>query len=351
MKLSTPTLIGMAFAAAVTVPLEAIAHGGFEVTILVTDTKQPPATTDPNLVNPWGIAFNPNAFVWIADNGTGKSTLYDGNGTISPPGTPLVVTIPDGAPTGIVYNGTMDFKVNTQAAPFIFSSEAGVISAWSPNVNLTQAQKVASRAGAIYKGLALAANGTANFLYATDFHGGKINVFDTTFQDALAAGKLKCSFSADLPRHFAPFGIQNIHGDLYVTYAKQDKEGEDDVSGPGLGLILVFDADGCLVRRFTSGWPLNAPWGLAVSPASFGQFGNRLLVGNFGDGKIHAFDIATGFFVGTLQRKNGRALKLDGLWGLSFGNGVLNQPTDTLFFTAGPDDEGHGVYGRIDPKQ
>jgi uncharacterized protein (TIGR03118 family) len=347
MKLNTPTLIGMAFAAAVSVPLEAIAHGVFEVTILVTDTKQPPATTDPNLVNPWGIAFNPNAFAWIADNGTGKSTLYDGNGTINP----LVVTIPGGAPTGIVYNGTMDFKVNAQTTPFIFSSEAGVISAWSPNVNLTQAQKVASKAGAIYKGLALAANGTANFLYATDFHGGKIDVFDTTFQDALAAGKLKCSFSADLPRHFAPFGIQNIHGDLYVTYAKQDKEGEDDVSGPGLGLILVFDADGCLVRRFTSGWPLNAPWGLAVSPASFGQFGNRLLVGNFGDGKIHAFDIATGFLVGTLQGKNGRPLKLDGLWGLSFGNGVLNQPTDTLFFTAGPDDEGHGVYGRIEPKQ
>jgi uncharacterized protein (TIGR03118 family) len=259
-----------------------------------------------------------------------------------------VVTIPEGKPTGIVFNGTQDFKVNALATPFIFSSEAGVISAWSPG--LTVAQKAAGRAGAIYKGLALAANGTANYLYATDFHGGKIDVFDTGFADALAAGKLKCSFSADVPRHFAPFGIQNIRGDLYVTYAKQDKDREDDVSGQGLGLILVFDADGCLIRRFTSGWPLNAPWALTVSPTNFGRFGNRLLVGNFGDGKINAFDIATGFYVGTLHGQDGHPLKLDGLWGLSFGNGVQNQPTDTLFFTAGPDDEAHGVYGRIEPK-
>ena len=356
MKLSTAALVGMSFAAVCITPRDAIAHGSYEVTILVTDVSHPPAHTDSKLINPWGIAFNPNAFVWIADNGTDSATLYDGKGNPSPPpnpsppGGPLIVSIPGGKPTGIVFNGTPDFKVSQQSTPFIFSSEAGIISAWAPTITPTQAQNAGGKPGAIYKGLALAANGSGNFLYATDFHNRRIDVFDTNFKDALAAGALKCSFSAEVPQHFAPFGIQNIHGDLYVTYAKQDKAQEDDVSGPGLGLILVFDADGCLVRRFTGGFPLNAPWGLALAPASFGRFANRLLVGNFGDGRINAFDIATGFFVGTLHGVDGHPLKLDGLWGLSFGNGVLDQPTDTLFFTAGPNDESHGIYGRIEPK-
>lgn len=345
MKLTTAAVLAMALAAT---PLAAIANGTYKVTILVSDGSQPSAATDKNLTNPWGIAFNPNAFVWIANNGSDTSTLYDGDGNPSPPGTPLIVQIPQGKPTGIVFNGTPDFAVMGKPTAFIFSSEAGVISAWAPGIDLTHAQIVASPPGAIFKGLALAANGKGNFLYATDFHNRKIAVFDTGFQDALAAHKLKCSFSADVPRHFAPFGIQNIHGDLYVTYAKQDSAGEDDVAGAGRGLILVFDADGCLVRRFTAGFPLNAPWGLAVAPASFGRFANRLLVGNFGDGKINAFDLATGFFVGTLHGKGG-PLKLDGLWALSFGNGVSDQPTGTLFFTAGPNNEANGIYGRIEP--
>jgi len=358
MKLGTVALVGLSFAGVCIKPCDAIAHGSYEVTILVSDGSQASVHTDSKLVNPWGIAFNPNAFVWIANNGTDSSTLYDGDGNPSPPpnptppppGGPLIVSIPGGKPTGIVFNGTPDFKINQQSTPFIFSSETGVISAWAPTIALTQAQTAGGKAGAIYKGLALAANGSGNFLYATDFHNRRIDVFDTNFQDALAAGKLKCSFSAEVPRHFAPFGIQNIHGDLYVTYAKQDSGQEDDVAGAGLGLILVFDADGCLVRRFTAGFPLNAPWGLALAPASFGRFGNRLLVGNFGDGRINAFDIATGFFVGALHGANGHPLKFDGLWGLSFGNGVVDQPTGTLFFTAGPNDEMHGIYGRIDPK-
>lgn len=347
MKSGAAVMFGVALASAM--PLAATANGTYKVTILVSDGSQSSAATDINLVNPWGIAFNPNAFVWIANNGSGTSTLYDGDGNPSPPGMPLIVQIPQGKPTGIVYNGTSDFQLMGKSTLFIFSSEAGVISAW-PGIDSMHAQIAASRPGAIFKGLALAANGKGNFLYATDFHNRKIEVFDTGFQDALAAHKLKCSFSADVPRHFAPFGIQNIHGDLYVTYAKQDSAGEDDVSGIGLGLIVVFDADGCLVRRFTSGFPLNAPWGLALAPASFGRFANRLLVGNFGDGKINAFDLATGFFVGTLHGKHG-PLKLDGLWGLSFGNGVSDQPTGTLFFTAGPNDEANGIYGRIEPNE
>jgi uncharacterized protein (TIGR03118 family) len=320
-------------------------EGAYQVTSLVTDK------TDANLVNPWGIAFNPNAFVWIANNGSGTATLYDGAGNPAPPppAKPLVVTIPQGKPTGLVFNGTTDFTVNTKSTPFIFASEAGVISAWAPGIDPNNAQQIGPTHNAIYKGLALAANGKGNFLYATDFRNAKIDVFDGTFQDALALHELKCDFHVDVPRGFAPFGIQNINGDLYVSYAKQDQDKEDDVAGPGLGLIVVFDADGCLVRRFTGGWPLNAPWGIALAPADFGQFGNRLLVGNFGDGAINAFDLHTGAYVGTLRGTNHRPLHIDGLWGLRFGNGVLDQGADSLFFTAGPNDESGGLYGRIDP--
>jgi uncharacterized protein (TIGR03118 family) len=316
----------------------------YKVTPLVTDK------TDGNLVNPWGIAFNPNAFVWIADNGTGTSTLYDGAGkpALGSSGQPVVVTIPQGKPTGLVFNGTMEFTVNGKSTPFIFSSETGVISAWAPAIDFNNAQQVATR-NAIYKGLALAANGKGNFLYATDFKNAKIDVFDGTFQDALALHKLQCDFRVEVPRGFAPFGIHNVNGDLYVTYAKQDADKEDDVAGRGLGLIVVFDADGCLVRRFAGGWPLNAPWGIALAPADFGRFGNRLLVGNFGDGTINAFDLHTGVYIGTLRGPDHRPLHIDGLWGLRFGNGVLDQGADSLFFTAGPDDETGGLYGRIDP--
>ena len=335
-------------------PLAAFANGdgAYDVTVLVSDGVVHAPTIDSNLVNPWGIAFNPNGFVWIANNGTSTSTLYDGNGKASPPPPmePLIVTFAAGndtKPTGIVFNGTQDFKVGGQSAFFIFSSESGVISAWAPGANATVAQTMATRAGAIYKGLALAANGKQNLLYATDFHNRKIDVFDTAYADAL--GKLKCRFKADVPRHFAPFGIQNINGDLFVSYAKQDEEGEDDVAGRGLGLVVVFDANGCLIRHFAGGWPLNAPWGMALAPASFGPFSNTLLIGNFGDGRINAFSLRTGAFVGTLQREHGRPIEIEGLWGLRFGNGILDQPTGTLFFTAGPSDENHGIYGKIEP--
>jgi uncharacterized protein (TIGR03118 family) len=203
-----------------------------------------------------------------------------------------------------------------------------------------------SKAHAIYKGLALAGNGTAHFLYAADFHNNRIDVFDSTFHPVTLSGNFS---DPRIPRGYAPFGIQNILGNLYVTYAKQDRDAEDDVAGRGFGFVDVFDANGHLLRRFVSRGRLNAPWGLALAPADFGQFSNTLLIGNFGDGRINAFDLQSGEPLGRLRTPDGRAISIDGLRGIAFGSGVASQPTNTLFFAAGPDDEEHGVYGRIDP--
>ena len=321
---------------------------------LVADRAGFAENTDPNLVNAWGIAFNPFGLVWVNDNGTGLSTLYNGDGVPNA----LVVTVPPppgatgpGKPTGIVFNGTGQFVVTqgdvSATSFFIFATEQGSITAWAPAINLTNSFTVVdnSSTGAIYKGLALAPNGTGFFLYATDFHNGKIDVFDSTFAPATLPGSFTDPF---IPSGFAPFGIQNINGNLYVTYAKQDADREDDVTGKGLGYVSIFDANGRFVRRLISRGKLNAPWGLALAPASFGKFGNKLLVANFGDGIINVFDPQTGHCEGRLERPDGKTIKIDGLWGLAFGSGVANQPTDTLFFTAGPEDETHGLYGRLD---
>jgi uncharacterized protein (TIGR03118 family) len=322
---------------------------------LVSDGFVPAEHTDANLVNPWGIVFSPTSPAWVADNATGVATLYDGNGVRRS----LVVTIDSTGPvnpTGIVFNASSsDFAVSQgdASAPslFIFASENGTIAGWAPTVDGTRAIRVVDNSSpeetrAIYKGLALAANGTGNFLYATDFHNGRIDVFDSKFQPAMPSG----SFSDPLvPAGFGPFGIRNINGDLYVTYAKQDEEKEDDVAGEGLGVVDIFDANGNFIRRFADGGKLNAPWGLALAPADFGAFSNRLLVGNFGDGTINAYGLATGEFKGQLKGPDGQTLVNEGLWGISFGNGLQNQPTNVLFFAAGPADESHGLYGRIEP--
>jgi uncharacterized protein (TIGR03118 family) len=323
----------------------------YAVRNLVSDGGIVAEHADPGLVNAWGIAFNPTAFVWVANNGTATSTLYDGNGVKNP----LVVNIPAGMrgaakPTGIVYSGSNDFAV-TQAGKsgpsrFIFASESGTVTGWSPTVNVTNAVLgYDAPDGAIYKGLALGSNGTENFLYAADFHNGKVDVLNRVFTKVTLAGDFR---DPHLPAGYAPFGIQNILGDIYVLYAKQDADAEDEIAGQGFGFVSVFNTNGQFIRRVVSRGELNAPWGIALAPADFGRFSGRLLIGNFGDGKINAYDVASGRFVGQLRDTKGHALKIDGLWGLSFGNGVLNQPTNSLFATAGPNDEANGLYARID---
>jgi uncharacterized protein (TIGR03118 family) len=322
----------------------------------------PPAKIDRNLINPWGLAFNPFGPVWVANNGSGVSTLYDGFGNPQP----LVVQIPSpgsgaggGNPTGIVHNGSASgFMVSKGAisgpSRFIFATEDGVIAGWSPNVDQTHAIRVIDNSistGAVYKGLAISGSGRGGLIYATDFRNRKIDVFDSSFRPAtLPEGAFT---DPAVPSIGAPFGIQAINGNIYVAYAKQAPNLRDDEKGEGLGLINVFTPNGVLLKRIVAvesaaRQRLNAPWGMALAPAGFGKFSNRLLVGNFGDGKINAFDLTTGEFAGQLETANGDPIQIDGLWGLAFGNGFLNQPVNTLFFTAGPGDEQHGAYGRLD---
>jgi uncharacterized protein (TIGR03118 family) len=323
------------------------AHGGgkganvYKKRNLVSDIDGVARITDPNLVNPWGLAFGPATPAWVSDNGTDVSTLYSGGVRKSIPVTlPLVVGIPGGAPTGVVFNATPGFKVNGAAAHFIFDSEAGTITAWNAG---TQAVTEATTPGAIYKGLAIASKGATTMLYAANFHAGTIDVFNDSFAPVTVPGGF---VDANLPAGFAPFNIQEIAGRLVVAYAQQDADAEDEVAGAGLGFVDVFDTSGHLLRRLVSQGALNAPWGLAVAPRHFGPFSGDLLVGNFGDGAINAYDPRTGAFRGTLQNKDGNQIKVNGLWALRFGNGVIGTP-QTLLFTAGIGDEDHGLFGEI----
>jgi uncharacterized protein (TIGR03118 family) len=326
----------------------------YVATTLVSDGAIAAPHTDANLKNGWGIAFNPHGFVWVADNATSVATLYDGNGVPQS----LVVSIPDGSsgpanPTGIVFNSTTDFVVSqggkSGVGVFIFSGEGGTITAWSPSVNPTSAVVMYDdrTGGAVYKGLALANNGGANFLYATDFHNNKIDVFDKNFAKVAMTGKFQ---DPTLPAGFAPFGIQAIGSKLFVTYAKQNAAAHDNLAGPGLGFVDVFDTAGNLMQHFASAGSLNAPWGVAQAPGNFGRFSGDVLISNFGDGTINAFDPASGLSLGPVTLSNGTTFVQDGIWGIAFGNGLNNQPTNTLFFAAGPNDEADGVYGRIDLK-
>jgi uncharacterized protein (TIGR03118 family) len=236
----------------------------------------------------------------------------------------------------------------TGTSVFIFVGEAGTVSAWSPAVNMTNAVKVVDGAAQskVYKGLAIATQAGAPQLYAADFHNGVVDVFDASFAPVVRAGAFTDN---TLPAGYAPFGIQAIGNQIFVAYAMQDASAHDEVAGAGVGAVDVFDAAGNLVKRLIPpGGKLNAPWGMAMAPANFGTFSNALLVGNFGDGKINAFDATSGAFLGTLTNPAGAAIAIDGLWGIAFGNGINAQPTNTLFYAAGPGDEKNGVYGRID---
>jgi uncharacterized protein (TIGR03118 family) len=307
---------------------------------LVSDIPGVARITDPNLVNPWGMSAGPATPIWVADNGKDVSTLYSGGIHHSIPVTlPLVVGIPDGAPTGTVFNPTSGFALNGAPAKFLFDSEAGTITAWNGG---TVATTVATTPGASYKGLALASKGNAAFLYAANFATGKVDVFDQNFMPATLSGAF---VDPNLPAGFAPFNVQELAGRIVVTYAKQGPTG-DDVAGPGNGYVDVFDTSGHLIKRLISQGKLNSPWGLVLAPRHFGAFSGDLLVGNFGDGAINAYDPRTGGFQGTLTNRDGNPIAIQGLWALRFGNGVTGTP-QTLLFTAGIGDEDHGLFGEI----
>ena len=325
----------------------------YHQTNLVSDLPGLAQLTDPDLVNPWGLAAGPTTPVWVADNGTDKATIYPGFVNGSPiQKAPLVVSIPGGAPTGQVFNGTPGFEVHAGDASgpalFVFDSEAGLVTGWNPGVPppppSTQAQVGARVRHAIYKGLALATTSAGSFLYAADFHHGRIDVFDQGFGRVHLSGRFR---DHKLPRGYAPFNIQELGGRLYVAYAKQDADREDELAGPGRGFVDVYSTSGHLLRRLIRRGQLNAPWGLVQAPAGFGRFSGALLVGNFGDGRINAYDPRTGAFRGRLRHEDGTPIEIEGLWALRFGNGVTGNPT-TLLFTAGIDDEAHGLFGAIE---
>jgi uncharacterized protein (TIGR03118 family) len=321
---------------------------------LIADQPGVAAITDPTLVNGWGISLNPNGGVfWVSANGTGLSELYGGDVNGSPITQPFKVVTPGGTPTGQVFNGTPDFVVSsgTAKAPaaFIFASESGAVTGWNPGVPPPPPSKVAQPAfqatdGAVYKGMTLAQSGGNNYLYLADFHNNKIDVLDSSYK----LTQLDGSFTdPQLPHGFAPFNVAAIGGKLYVAYARQDADQHDDVAGRGNGFIDVFDTAGHFEQRLVSRGALNSPWGLVQAPADFGQFSNALLVGNFGDGRIHAYDASSGKFLGTLEESPGHPLVIDGLWGLAFGNGKTAGNTNSLYYAAGPDGEAHGLFGKI----
>lgn len=325
-------------------------------TNLVSDISGLAANTDPNLKNPWGIALTPTSPFWISDNGTGVSSLYNGQGQPFPIANPLVVTVPPpsganppSSPTGQVFNGTSSFEVVPgRAARFIFATENGTIAGWNPVANPTNAiLKVDNSAsGAVYKGLAIGNNGAGDFLYAANFTAGKIDIFDATFNPATLAGNFT---DPNLPAGYTPFNIQNLGGKLFVTYALTDANNpKEDSPGAGNGFVDVFDLNGNLERRLVSHGVLNSPWGLALAPAGFGEFGNDLLVGNFGDGKINAFDPLTGALLGQLHDNLGNPIVNEGLWGLQFGNGGNGGDKNKLYFAAGIENEEHGLFGRLE---
>ena len=300
-------------------------------------------TVDPNLVNAWGLAFNPTGPLWVADNHSGLSTVYNAQGQVQS----LVVTIPTAAggtppsaPTGLVFNPTANFMGDH----FIFSSEDGTIVGWQTGTTATL-RADNSAAHAVYKGLALATQNATSRLFATDFHNGKIDVFDQTYAPITASGGFT---DPNLPTGFAPFGIQSLGTTLYVTYAKQDDAAMDDSPGPGMGYVDVFTFDGTLQMRLISGGALNSPWAIAMAPANFGGWSNALLVGNFGDGHINAYNGVTGGLLGAALDPGGVPLAIDGLWALVFGNGTAGAATNQLFFSAGPMMEMHGQLGRLD---
>jgi uncharacterized protein (TIGR03118 family) len=353
-------------------------RNAYIVTPLVSDTQTTEMPPDPVLQNSWGVAFTPaGSPFWIADNATGCATLYDGDGTklalrvsiplpsVSNPTTDCKTVNPKmpptptpAAPTGVVWNPTTNpmtaFLVpgTNMPASFIFVTEDGTVSAWAsgltPSNNAVLAadnSKVPTAAsGAVYKAAVMGVNANGVFPFATNFRAGTIDVFDHTYKLAMTDGGF---VDKDIPAGLAPFGIRNIDGDLFVTYAKQNPEKHDDVAGPGNGFVDVFDTDGHLLRRFASRGRLNSPWGIERASYAFGRFSGMILLGNFGNGRVNVFD-DSGRFVDALEDGHERPVVIDGLWTLTLGGGAKSSP-DTLYFTAGPNGETDGLFGTITP--
>ncbi|BDG06522.1 TIGR03118 family protein [Anaeromyxobacter oryzae] len=352
-------------------PATADSTGGLYVQRnLVSDGAIPAEHVDQNLVNAWGIIHRGTSPWWVSDNGAGVSTLYDGEGVAQFGTPPLVVSVTGAgggaaAPTGVVDNTGTGFVVSgggaQEPAFFIFASEDGTISGWNPNVppptppatrSTTTIVKVDESSsdplgGAVFKGVTIASTSSGDRLFATDFRGGRVAVFDDTFAPVSTSGGFH---DPNLPAGYAPFGIRAIDGTIYVTYALQDAQKHDDVAGKHHGFVDAFSTDGVLLRRVASGGKLDSPWGLAMAPAEgFGRFDGKLLVGNFGDGHIVGYRAPgdDGDGGAYLTGKGGR-ITIDGLWGLGFGNGAAAGPTNVLFFAAGPNGEADGLFGRID---
>ena len=325
------------------------AAGIYSLRALVSDsTATAAAANDASLVNGWGLSAGPTTPWWAANNGSNTSTLYSGAGVKAA----LTVSVP-GAPTGTVFNGNAaDFVVNQSgksgAARFLFATEGGTILGWTPTVNGTVAVVGADRSsvGAVYKGLATA----SDRLYATDFHNGRVDVFDASFKLITTSGGFK---DPKVAKGFAPFGIQAIGGNIFVTYAKQDSAKKDDVPVPGQAYVDEFTPDGQLVASVVNSGkknaPLNAPWGLAMAPAGFSVFAGDLLVGNFGNGRISAYaqNGSKWVYKGQLRLADGTPIAIDGLWAIAFGNGSAAGPVNALYFLSGPSGEKHGLYGSI----
>ena len=342
----------------------ALSLGQYRQVNLVSDIAGVAEFTDPNLVNPWGLVVVPSGRVWVSDNGTGVSTVYNANGTALS----LVVTIapPAGstnpaAPTGMVGNDTSGFVITegTNSAPsfFIWSTEDGTVSGWNPTVDASNSVLMIdnSGSGAVYKGIARVADSSSNeFIFVTNFRAGVVEKYDANFA-------FVSSFTdSNLPAGYAPFGIQDINGKLYVTFAIQNAEKHDDVAGPGNGFVDVFDLNGTLLQQFAANGNLNSPWGVARAPSRFGEFSGAVLIGNFGDGRINAFAPGTGAFLGQLTDVRGNVIAIDSLWGLKFGVRPSTfgdrQDSDAvdglvLYFTAGIGGESHGLFGIIKPAQ
>ncbi len=327
-------------------------------TNLVSDVPGMAAATDPNLVNAWGMSRSSTSPWWISDNGTGVSTLYSGAGAA----VPLIVTVPpadsssgkSGTPTGQVFNGTTGFTIAPgMPALFLFVTEDGTVSGWNSAVKPTTAViKVNTKSESVFKGAALAtisapSGDSADFLYVADFGKGRVRVYDSNFH--------RISLGDDafrderIPRDFAPFNVQNIGGNIYVAFAKQDSQKHDEVDGPGLGYVDVFSPTGRLLLRLQHGPWFNAPWGITLAPTDFGANSHDILIGQFGNGQLIAFDPITGRYKGPLYGANNAPIAIDGLWGIAFGGGGTSGSATTLFFTAGPEKEQHGLFGTLTP--